>query len=114
MNRLLFAMARGARIQRRHFQVYDTKQWGDTRVVSTSIDCDFDYRIHPDDEERQYGQISAALRERVLQDNPWTAGIAEALLYVRTRWSGWYVNLTSIDYEVTLLLLAEFLADEGL
>jgi len=54
MSRLLFAAARGARIQVR---VFEFDKWINTpgiRFGNHDV-----YRIHPDDEHLQYGQISS-------------------------------------------------------
>ena len=65
MNRILFAAARGARIERRYYKFWCL--WESSRVVLVTdpdkTDTDYDYRIHPDDEHLQYGPISTALRE---------------------------------------------------
>ena len=61
--RLLFAAARGARIQRKH---YVSAYWDNTRVIppiGTDHDRDYYYRIHPKDEHLQYGPVSSALRQ---------------------------------------------------
>jgi hypothetical protein len=110
MKRLLFAAARGARIQTIGFN----EVWFDTMCVDFD-DID-DYRIDPDDTHLQYGPISAALLDRVLLDDPDTEGFIAALKYLYARWPEFQArHFCSItEYEMTLLFLAEALADEGL
>lgn len=123
MNRLLFAAARGARVQTRYAYRDTFVRHGEWKTVSGMV---FDpvnaphpheQRIHPDDEHLQYGPISTALRE-----------LAECAPYVINGYSPeyWYV----LDYKINsdspyfkqdelhralfLLILAEALADSGL
>jgi hypothetical protein len=110
MSRLLFAAARGARIE----------QW-----VAVNVDWeiikrapftgDMLYRIHPDNEHLQYGPISSALREFALRgENFWSNDIDAAFAYVDYLWPSWCKGLGGDDYLTTLLFMAEALADEGL
>ena len=112
MSRLLFAAARGARIQELGF---DGLLWFDTMCVDFD-DID-DYRIHPNDTHLQYGPISTALRDRVLLDDPNAEGFVTAIRYADARWTEFhtmsFVNSIT-ELEMTLLFIAEALADEGL
>ena len=93
--RLLFASARGARIQ--------------IFVAET--------RIHPDDQYLQYGPISTALREMAEDPALWTSkclkwsvassAANEFTVYFDSRQG-------EPDYPLFYLILAEFLADSGL
>ena len=98
MSRLLFAAARGARIK-----------WMDGSWQPVP------YYIHPDDAHLQYGPISAALREMAetcTHSSSWAGFLAtsaanEYTMYFDTRQG-------EPDYPLFYLILAEFLADEGL
>ena len=105
MNRLLFAAARGARLQRRSS---DGDDWLPCFTAGLAE------RIHPDDAHLQYGPISTALREFALSDGDWSHEIEAAFVYTLKRWPGWDAGLFGNDYCVTLLFMAEYLADEGL
>ena len=89
-----FAAARGARIQ--------------IFVAET--------RIHPADAHLQYGPVSTALREMAINDlwpsKCWKCAIASSAanefnVYLDSRWC-------EPDYPLFYLILAEFLADEGM
>ena len=98
MSRLLHAAARGARIS-----------WmnGSWQPVP--------YYIQPDDAHLQYGPISTALREMAetcTHSSSWAGFLAtsaanEYTMYFDTRQG-------EPDYPLFYLILAEFLADEGL
>ena len=111
MDRLLFAAARGARIQNEfHNWSNGGNDWREAdlnRLVGA--------RIHPEDEHLQYGPISTALREKAEfgpLDN-------ETLLNGSIKW---YAPVQKDEYGITdpfhrslfLLILAEALADEGM
>ena len=107
MSRLLFAAARGARIQ----------TWaGVLGWRSTTLFGPWSYdngdRIHPDDEHLQYGPISTALRGVALTgecdrvDIPYCTFLMER--------EGNYWESTEDQRRVFCLILAEFLADSGL
>ena len=111
MSRLLYAAARGARIQ----LLQKTGEWTDARLVwigDLASDPNTD-RIHPDDAHLQYGPISALLREYAeTGDFPHTltglmarAAINQAVEY-GVVWAD--------DHVAFCLILAEFLADEGM
>lgn len=114
MSRLLFAAARKARIERRHFKD-PVWLWEKARLLlildHDTTDTDYVWRIHPEDIHLAYGPISTALRH--------------AALGLEVTDSCWFSNLSvhsdgpvelMTDHERTLFLLltAEALADEGL
>ena len=113
MSRLLHAAARGARIQSRWV---DGTQWQTTGQFMF-VDGMRRYRIHPDDAHLQYGPISTALREmaehaRAENQPSWEMGLANFsannfIDYYDWRWC-------EPDYPLYYLILAEFLADEGM
>ena len=113
MSRLLFAAARGARIQINGFtsqsaQWYDSIKWS---AMHESV-----LRIHPDDEHLQYGPISTALREMAANPGYELAHTDEfgtwSLLY--KDWCNCRDFASERDVSLLLLILAEALADEGL
>ena len=115
-NRLLFAAARGAWIQRLWFKLKDEPyNWELSRVVMLHHESDYDSRIHPDDEHLQYGPISTALREMATGDYEPSvyvfaaSGIAN---YLDHRWQ--YRWEDTLHRSLFLLILSECLADEGL
>jgi len=123
MSRLLFAAARGARVQRLWFKYKDEPyNWELSHVISVADESDYDYRIHPDDEAMQYGPISRALREAAIRPTDTLPLDSDALA-----WADW-TSKESRDYwlcdnelcdnelhrSLFLLILAEALADEGL
>ena len=93
--RLLFAAARGARL--RIFE-YET-------------------RIHPDDTHLAYGPISTALREmaehaRAENQPSWEQGLSN---FAANEFTQYFDSRQGEpDYPLFYLILAEFLADEGL
>lgn len=95
MSRLLHAAARGARIQMMY-------QRGWIPAVAVRTDDMYKYRIHPDDENLQYGPISTALRD-CDGDFQW--------FYIEHEWQQ---NKDRLTRSLFLLLLAEALADEGM
>lgn len=110
MSRLLFAAARGARIQ----TLAGTLGWRDTDLFGPWSYDEGD-RIHPDDAHLQYGPISTALRE-MAEDYGW-----------KSSWEHFLANSAANefteffdsrhgepDYPLFYLILAECLADEGL
>ena len=91
--RLLFASARGARIQ--------------IFVAET--------RIHPDDAHLQYGPISTALREMAADDS-WNPSFHRVLAIAAANEFKEYFDSRQgePDYPLFYLFLAEFLADSGM
>lgn len=107
MSRLLFAAARGARIQTDYRDC-----WIAAAYIPAGDYAEYYFRIHPDDEHRQYGPISTALRNDAL-----------GLPLTETCWfrhlalhSDGDLNtiITPSERSIFLLLMAEALADEGL
>jgi hypothetical protein len=111
MSRLLFAAARGARIQYR--SPVDHK-WKANFFLPNFL-TDSLYRIHPNDEHLQYGPISTALRE-MAEDNSYRGG-----------WEGYFAHVAANEFaeyfdswqgkpdnSLFYLILAEALADEGM
>jgi hypothetical protein len=109
MSRLLFAAARGARIQSRW---YDSLQW-QTSGQFVFIDTMRHYRIHPADEHLQYGPISTELRA-MAADASWKPCPYRVLANVAANKFQVYLGGIRDDYPLFYLILAEFLADEGM
>ena len=106
MSRLLFAAARGARIQ----TWAGVLGWRSTNLFGPWSYDDGD-RIHPDDAHLQYGQISTALRNYALGlPLVETCWFSKLLLHT----DGDLYTLSPNDRYVFLLLMAEALADEGM
>ena len=109
MSRLLFAAARGARIEWQ--TVYGAWKVADDIDVTQS----YPQRIHPDDAHLQYGPISTALREMAetcTHSSSWAGFLAtsaanEYTMYFDSRQG-------EPDYPLYYLILAEALADEGM
>jgi hypothetical protein len=111
MSRLLFAAARGARIQYR--SPVDHK-WKANFFLPNFLN-DSLYRIHPDDKHLQYGPISTALREMAEDpkyDSSWEQFLANSAANEFTE--SFYYRRGEPDYPLFYLFLAEFLADSGL
>lgn len=118
MSRLLFAAARGARVE----QTVHYNKW--TPGVDLGLlrwhpeKC----RIHPDDEHLQYGPISTAVREKAETTNSSLAYSVQGYMELAaiceytpvTRGSDWADCWSSLHRSLFLLILAEALADEGL
>jgi hypothetical protein len=108
MSRLLFAAARGARIQ-----ALDNNLGA---ILSSHAPLELSndkrpYRIHPDDEHLQYGPISTALRNYALG-----LPLVEISWFYKLllRTDGDLQTLPPFDRYVFLLLMSEALADEGM
>lgn len=115
MTRLLFAAARGAKIQYQN----SSGMWCDSRHALPRIGPDdrYPWRIKPEDNNLQYGPTSTALR-----------GLAECAPDAINGYSPeyWYAQNYKIDSDspyymqdelhraLYLLILAEALADKGL
>ena len=115
MNRLLFAAARGARIQ-----ATLAGQWLTSPLYEALRPFyNENRRIHPNDEHLQYGPISTALREFAASlpiEDKTARGLPIFLVPHTLTWYNLARNgFDSKAHRVTfLLLLAEALADEGL
>ena len=115
MSRLLFAAARGARVE----MLQCPGEWVDTGSVPLDpFNTLFMHRrIHPDDEHLQYGPVSTELRENATGDDP--PRTAFSFLY-GSFWMRMDDTL-AVEYcgselhrSLFLLILSESLADEGL
>lgn len=109
MSRLLFAAARGARIQ-----ALD-KNLGAILSSHAPLELSNDkrpYRIHPDDAHLQYGPISTALREMASDTTLWKGEYVLAIAAANEFQV--YLGGVRDDYPLFYLILAEFLADSGL
>jgi hypothetical protein len=109
MSRILFAAARGARIQSRWTD--ETPQWHTVRKIYLVEDLPYQ-RIHPDDEHLQYGPISTLLREMALTGDCDGADIPYIRITLLTEEGYW--KSTEDQQCVFCLILAEALADEGM
>ena len=109
MSRILFAAARGARIQGRW--VDDTPQWHTVRKVYLVEDLPYQ-RIHPEDAHLEYGPISTALL-KLAEDDSWNPSEERSLAIAVARQFQVYFG-DEPDYPLFYLFLAEFLADEGM
>lgn len=123
MSRLLFAAARGARIEYLGNTLYAPFEWRPAARIDTIGQPPepqgirpkkTEWRIHPDDEHLQYGPISTALREFVISGGDRLPGISAAYAYADRVFGNWFFELVGEELDVTLLILAEELADEGL
>lgn len=113
MSRLLFAAARGARIQAKTYW----QGWSEWETTDDWYGYELDgnhlgIRIHPDDEHLQYGPISTALREGATG----VTHIQDTSTYI-----SWVVDgelaaleIDELHRSLFLLILAEALADSGL
>ena len=101
MSRLLHAAARGARIG---WQTLSGKWYPDDDMRY--------YRIHPADEHLQYGPISTALRGVALTGECDRVDIPYFTFLIEREGNYW--ESTEDQRRVFCLILAEFLADEGL
>jgi len=108
MSRLLFAAARGARIEDNTLG-----RWTSSEFVYLERDITYSYRIHPEDEHLQYGPISTALRVFGMGgDDPYTLSSLLALdAYLHEKL---HPFTDILENSLFLLILAEALADEGM
>lgn len=121
MSRLLFAAARGARIEWSGPRPQDGNWYAAENVWFATAKTT--RRIHPEDAHLAYGPVSTALREMAEDVPDWaqdvsawaTTAIDSALLEdeLGCAWAAWreYPLKTR---SLFLLILAESLADEGL
>jgi hypothetical protein len=109
MSRLLFAAARGARIEADYQGV-----WSGVSGIHLGK-TPHDYRIHPADEHLQYGPISTALREMAENDS-WRSGWERYLAHAAANEFTEHFDSRQgePDYPLYYLFLAEALADEGM
>ena len=115
MSRLLHAAARGARIGWKTL----SGKWHPALSL-TCMQSDFGrdaYRIHPDDAHLQYGPISTALREMAKHNRSdirpsWEQGLSN---FAANEFTQYFDSRQGEpDYPLFYLILAEFLADEGM
>jgi hypothetical protein len=111
MTRLLFAAARGARIQ---WYSKPHTQWCASAVVS--FDKRAPQRIHPEDEALQYGPVSTTLREFAATGKTQYTLTAMLAMAAYNHEKEYPFILASEWPHASLfaLILAEALADEGL
>ena len=111
MSRLLFAAARGARIE-----VLYQRVWITLTHISI-VPNKHAYRIHPEDAHLEYGPISTALREMAEDPALWTSKCWKWSIAISAA-NEFNVYLDAWrcepDYPLFYLILAEFLADEGM
>ena len=113
MSRLLFAAARGARIQSQWRDAHTpTYQEWQTNNQFVFIDTMRYYRIHPADEHLAYGPISTALREIALTGDYEEYSIPYFTFGIEREDNYW--ESTKEQRRVFCLILAEALADSGL
>ncbi len=119
MSRLLFAAARGARIQ-----ATLAGQWSTSPLYEAlRPSYNENRRIHPEDEHLQYGPISTALREMAVGKDCLEINDASIPSWITTIickchldscWRSTWREQSPIGRRTALLVLAEALADEGL
>ena len=108
MSRILFAAARGARIEALH-----QRCWIPLTHISIVPNAHA-YRIHPEDAHLEYGPISTALRE-MAEDYSWNPSWEHYAAHaVEDRFTLLDRQHCEPDYPLFYLFLAEFLADEGM
>lgn len=111
MSRLLFAAARGARVE---YQSGGPWQPTDGSLVGI-YKFPWRYRIHPDDEHLQYGPISSALRE-FAETGKWPdtlSALAASAMFDYEREYPFVLASEWSHAQMFALFLAEALADEG-
>lgn len=115
MSRLLFAAARGARIEQ-YRNIHGA--WMPAEVLPTSEGDSKSFRIHPADEHLQYGPISSALRDMAESNHMDEIQILYVMLKdMRFDMPGDRALLdksTKLHRALFLLILSQALADEGL
>ena len=116
LQRLKFAWARGARIEREAY--FDRRQSKKTCWIPAKLDDPLAYamlhRIHPHDAHLEYGPISSALIKQVSEEEQ-TPYHEMAMKWVQEYmfafgvWPAIYADLYMFE-----LFAAEYLADQGL
>jgi hypothetical protein len=120
MSRLLFAAARGARIQYEHIE--GAGDWTQAGYVNLVPEQGIVRRIHPDDVHLQYGPISTALREAAgnkydLKSSVFSKMAMQACFATGYDWTwmhDWERGKDKMTRSLFLLILAEALADKGM
>jgi hypothetical protein len=113
MSRLLFAAARGARIQKWGSTI---KKWFEVTDICLIDEADGD-RTHPDDAHCQYGPISSGFRTLAKAPPTMVSGggpIVQDYINKYKFSDEMYMNMPDADQSLFLLLISEVLADEGL
>lgn len=116
MSRLLFAAARGARIQF-YGQYGDCHTWAEITRIPLEEAGRVYYRIHPDDAHLAYGPVSTALRweaEHYKEKHFGYRHYTSAAIVTNSVGSDFDLPNEDRDGVLFLLILAEALADEGL
>ena len=113
MSRLLFAAARGARIEASHCSF--PEKWIGIETIPLGY-SNVELRIHPADEHLQYGPISTAYREAAEHPPMWPDVNTEDVGFLVSPYPmlPYYRKLSPIGKQFYLLLLSEYLADDGL
>lgn len=112
MNRLLFAAAREARIERT-----DDGKPREVRLVAVLPEYGIAYRIRREDEQLQYGPISSALREfaRTKKFPDTMVGMMAKYAYVHeVNLAMYFSKDIGSDPQIFALFLAETFADTGM
>ena len=117
-SRLLFAAARGARIQVRCTIHQEWRPADYVQIRRFSVD-DHERHIHPADDHLQYGMVSSQLREAAERPPRFLGDIDQpACTFIWEIWedgfAGNYEYMNELHQSIFLLLLAEDLADVGL
>jgi len=120
MSRLLFAAARGSRIECQN-QRYDmaSSAWVPSGIWMPVDRLNLkyrDYRIHPDDEHLQYGPISATfIAWAMLEGSVHEEFVSACRAIADDHEADWAMHYDDeLHRSLFLLILAEALADEGL
>lgn len=112
-SRLLHAAARGARIQSQ----YHNWTTGGLEWREADLNKLYGSRIHPDDEHLSYGPISTELRKEAEFPPSKMLFFRGHLFYYISIYKGLYDShqeMSTLEQQLFLLILAETLADEGL
>ena len=119
MSRLLFAAARGARLQREQMSITGKHTWWSDVNIQWGMDDEL--RIHPKDEHLQYGPVSSELRGYAYLgegDYPYIyMTVVNAPLgswWMRVDDTNAFERSDELTRSLFLLILSEALADEGL
>jgi len=113
MNRILFAAARGARIQF-YARLGDEYKWVTTSRIP--LDMPDTYIIHPSDLHLQYGPVSTALREAA-EYGTGVGGVFKipyGSFWLPYGGASDLAEATSLERPLFLLILSEALCDDGI
>lgn len=116
IQRLKFAYARGARIQVRLRT--GTQEWVDALVDGKRylyVNPNYTFRVHPDDAHLEYGPLSTALRTFAMSQGDERREMHAAAYFAFRDITERIADYgTMSDYFMTMLFVAEYLADQGL